>query len=92
MRPAPTPAEWKAPLEDTSLTAWLGTDGRWHLCVDATGWHPYVTTTCGADLHPGVEEGANWSTDTDRVDCPDCTASDWHAVATMPHDDDHGQA
>jgi len=77
MRAAPPPPEWEAPIEDTSLTAWLGTDQHWHLCVDAPGWSPYVASACGADLAPGVEQGANWTPDLERVDCTWCSASAW---------------
>jgi hypothetical protein len=81
MQAAPAPEDWEAPFEDTSITAWLGTDGLWHLTVDAPGYHPYIASACGADLAPGVEEGANWTAHLERVDCTPCSASPWLEVA-----------
>jgi hypothetical protein len=80
MQAAPSPAQWESPIEYVILSAWLGTDGQWHLTVDQPGGNVLITA-CGADLAPGVKAGTNWTNDTSRVDCPPCTASEWAAVA-----------
>jgi hypothetical protein len=86
MQAAPDPETWEAPIEDTAFTAWLGFDGRWHLAVDAPGWHPYVASVDGADLVPlpvggAAEDTGYWSNDLTRVDCRDCQAAPWWPVA-----------